>query len=113
MPDMPEVAYAPFVSQVDPSFWSELGVKKLEEYKLSEEAHPICGTYSVCTAAQPQAAAAAAAAGVRQHGADHLPPLLTMASSAFKADGATLPPHTPPRDHAVHGWLHNANTLER
>ena len=40
--------FLPFVSRLDTGFWHELGHRKLEKYKLSEDQHQINGYYSNC-----------------------------------------------------------------
>lgn len=40
--------FVPFVSRLGAGFWHELGHKKLEEYKLSEEHQKIHGYYTNC-----------------------------------------------------------------
>lgn len=42
------VQFLPFVSRLDTGFWHELGLRKLEKYKLSEDQNEICGQYSNC-----------------------------------------------------------------
>ena len=40
--------FVPFVSRLGAGFWHELGHKKLEEYKLSEEHRQLHGYYTNC-----------------------------------------------------------------
>lgn len=40
--------FLPFVSRLDTGFWHELGHRKLEKYKLSEDQQQIHGYYSNC-----------------------------------------------------------------
>jgi len=41
--------FVPFVSRLEAGFWHELGKRKLEKYKLSEEARDVHGYYSNST----------------------------------------------------------------
>ena len=40
--------FLPFVSRLETGFWHELGQRKLEKYKLSEEQQQIFGSYFNC-----------------------------------------------------------------
>ncbi len=40
--------FLPFVSRLETGFWHELGQRKLEKYKLSEEQKQIFGSYFNC-----------------------------------------------------------------
>ena len=41
--------FVPFVSRLEAGFWHELGRRKLEKYKLSEEPRDIHGYYTYST----------------------------------------------------------------
>ena len=45
--------FVPFVSRLEAGFWHELGKRKLEKYKLSEEARDVHGYYSNSTFPRP------------------------------------------------------------
>lgn len=39
------VKFVSFTTFVDPLFWDELGMRKLNDWKLDEQPHPITATY--------------------------------------------------------------------
>ncbi len=45
--EKPLLQFTPFASVVQPGFWNELTKLKIDVLKLSQEAIPICGSYSI------------------------------------------------------------------
>mmetsp|Transcript_32102 Transcript_32102/g.43966 ORF Transcript_32102/g.43966 Transcript_32102/m.43966 type:complete len:691 (+) Transcript_32102:91-2163(+) len=90
MADESTLVFQPFSSYVDVSFWSDFSKKKLEIFKLSEDAIPIHGSYSC---------------GQTKH--KNLPSRLLLSSESFQQD---RPQEA--RLVLVPGELHNSNTIE-
>lgn len=47
--------FQPFVSDCEPSFWAQYGKNKLDLYRLADEIHHFCASYSTSTTQAPRA----------------------------------------------------------
>ena len=90
MADEKTLLFQSFSSFLDVSFWSDFSKKKLDVWKLSEEAVNISGFYSC---------------GSCKHA--NLPARLHLSSASFSESSSLSP-----QQHTAVGRIHNANTIE-
>ncbi|CAM9183473.1 unnamed protein product [Discosporangium mesarthrocarpum] len=92
--DFGSLKFMPFSSQVNVEFWDELTTRKLDQYRLSDEAQPICGFYGHDTRASCR---------------------LTLLRDSFRAaDPGRTAIGPGARFHECHAWgsIKNVNTSE-
>ncbi|RKP25930.1 ubiquitin-like modifier-activating enzyme atg7-like protein [Syncephalis pseudoplumigaleata] len=93
--------FEPFKSAVDPTFWHQLGKRKLDVYQLDQSERRIRGHYATATRATKSVERAIAA-----------PAQLTVDGEAFEEAASSAARHGRPNTVAVDGTLLNTNTIE-
>ncbi|RKP07336.1 hypothetical protein THASP1DRAFT_17212 [Thamnocephalis sphaerospora] len=91
--------FEPFGSVVDPGFWHQLGLRKLDIYRLDQSEQPLVGWYSVATRVVN---------GERERTA---PAQFSVDGSSFDA-AAAAKTRTLPTGVRAHGILINTNTFD-